>query len=152
MNTKVIERPTTPAQIPWRTTALPRVGETVRASSITSGFLSGLSSARDRSMASWALSIPSITNWRPSGTDLTTGALSTSPSSTIAIRSWPGVMSLVRAIIRSSPCLLSVMSIWVGSNAFGWATRTSLPSSAVRRLSSSISVRSLPSRSWNLYA
>ena len=59
------------------------VGETVRASSITSGFLSGLSSARDRSMASWALSIPSITNWRPSGTDLTTGALSTSPSSTI---------------------------------------------------------------------
>ena len=40
-------------------------------------------------------------NWRPSGTDLTTGALITSPSSTIAMRSVPGRMSLVRAIILS---------------------------------------------------
>ena len=137
-----------PAARPCFTTAEPRVGETVRISSTTNAFSNGFINEFARFCTSPGSLSPSMINCFPSGTWFTTGALMTSPSSTIAMRSTPGRRSLVRAIILSVPGPLRVIETASACWGDGVASAMSAPPRPGIRLSRIGRWISLPS--WSL--
>ena len=149
-NTAVIARPITADQIPCVTMAAPKVGETERSSSTLSGFSKGLSNALATFFGSPTSSRPLISKFLLS-VSLTVGAQITTPSSNMAMRSAPLLMSLVKLNILSAPLLLSVTLTASLRSMEGVADSTSDPPSAATRLRRMGLLISLPSLSLLVY-